>query len=102
MDWFKIGKGVCQGCILPPCLLNLYSEYIIQNANLDEPQDGIKISSRNINDLGYAEDTTLMVEREEELKSLLMKVKEVKKLSCNSTFKNKECGIQSHHLMANR
>ena len=88
MDWFIIGKGVCQGCILSPCLLNLYSEYIIQNANLDEPQDGIKISRRNINNLGYAEDTTLMVERKEELKSLLMKIREVKKLGCNSTFKN--------------
>ena len=80
---------MCQGCILSPCLLNLYSEYIIQNANLDEPQDGIKISRRNINNLGYAEDTTLMVERKEELKSLLMKIREVKKLGCNSTLKIK-------------
>ena len=75
-DWFKIGKGVCQGCILSPCLLNLYAEYIIRNAGLDEAQPGIKIARRNINNLKYEEDTTLMAEREEELKSLLMKVKE--------------------------
>ena len=76
MDWFQIGKGVCQGCILSPCLFNLYSEYIMQNASLDEAQAGIKIAGRNINNLRYADDTTLMAEREEELKSLLMKVKE--------------------------
>ena len=75
-DWFQIGKGVCQGCILSPCLFNLYAEYITQNAWLIEAQAGIKISGRNINNLRYADDTTLMAESEEELKSLLMKVKE--------------------------
>ena len=75
-DWFKIGKGVCQGCILSPCLFNLYAEYIIWNAGLDEAQAGIKIAGRNINNLRYSDDTTLMAESEEELKSLLMKVKE--------------------------
>ena len=75
MDWFKIGKGVCQGCILSPCLFNLYAEYMVQNAWLDEAQAGIKIAGRNINHLRYADDTTLMAENEEELKSLLMKVK---------------------------
>ena len=76
MDWVQIGKGVCQGCILSPCLFNLYSEYIIQNVGLDKTQAGIKISGRNIKNLRYADDTTLMAESEEELKSLLMKVKE--------------------------
>ena len=75
MDWFQIGKGVCQGCILSPCLLNLHAEYIMQNAGLDEAQAGIKIAGRNINNLRYAHDTTLMAESKE-LKSLLMKVKE--------------------------
>ena len=75
-DWFKIGKGVCQGCILSPCLFNFCAEYIIQNARLDEPQDGIKISGRNFNSLRYAENTTLMSESEKKLKSLLMQVKE--------------------------
>ena len=75
MDWFQIGKGVCQGCILLLCLFNLYAEYCIQNAGLDEAQAGIKISRRNINNLRYANDTTLMAESKE-LKSLLMKVKE--------------------------
>ena len=75
-DWFKIWKGVRQGCILSPCLFNLYAEYIIRNARLDEVQAGIKTAGRNINNLRYADDTTLMAEREEELKSLLMKVKE--------------------------
>ena len=75
-DWFKIGKGVCQGCMLSPCLFNLYAEYIMRNAGLDEAQSGISIAGRNINNLRYADDTTLMVEHEEELKSLLMKVKE--------------------------
>ena len=74
-DWFQIGKGVCQGCMLSPCLFKLYAEYIIRNAGLDEAQAGIKISRRNINNLRYADDTTLMAESEEELKSLLMKVK---------------------------
>ena len=75
-DYFHIGKGVHQGCILARCLLNLCAEYIMQNAGLDEPQGGIKIAGRNINHLRYAEDTTLMAESEEELKTLLMKVKE--------------------------
>ena len=75
-DWFQIGKGVCQGCILSPCLFNLYAEYIIRNAGLDEAQARNKIAVRNINNLRYADDTTLMVESEKELKSLLMKVKE--------------------------
>ena len=74
-DWFQIGKGVRQGCILLPCLFNLYAEYIMQNDGLDEAQAGIKIAGRNINNLRYADDTTLMAESEE-LKSLLMKVKE--------------------------
>ena len=75
-DWFQIGKGVCQGCILSPCLFNFYAEYITQNARLDEAQAGIKIAGRNINNLRQAVDTTLMAESEEGLKSLLMKVKE--------------------------
>ena len=75
-DWFKIEKGVCQGCLLSPCLFNLNAEYIMQNAGLDEAQAGIKVAGRNINNLRYADDTTLMAESEEELKSLLMKVKE--------------------------
>ena len=75
-DWFQIGKGVCQGCILSTCLFNLHAEYIIRRARLDEAQAGIKIAGRNINNLRYADDTTLMAESEEELKSLLMKVNE--------------------------
>ena len=74
--WFQIGKGVCQGCILSPCLFNLHAEYIMRNAGLEEAQTGIKIARRNINNLRYADDTTLMAESEEELKSLLMKVTE--------------------------
>jgi len=73
--WFQIGKGVRQGCILSPCLFNFYAEYIMRNAGLEEAQAGIKIAGRNINDLTYAEDTTLMAGSEEELKSLLMTVK---------------------------
>ena len=72
-DWFQIGKGVCQGCIWSPCLLNLYAEYIMRNTGLEEAQAGIKIARRNISNLRYADDTTLMAESEEELKSLLMK-----------------------------
>ena len=75
-DWFQIGKGVCQGCILSPCLFNLYAEYIMRNAGLEDTQAGIKIAGRNINNLRYADDTTFMAESEEELNSLLMKVKE--------------------------
>ena len=74
-DWFQIGKGICQGCILSPCLFNLYAEYIMRNAGLEEAQAGIKIAGRNINDLRYADDTTVMA-KSEELKILLMKVKE--------------------------
>ena len=76
MDWFKIGKGVYQVCILSPCLCNLYAEYIMQNSGLDEAQAGIKIAGRNINNLRYTDDTTLMAESQKELNSLLMKVKE--------------------------
>jgi len=76
MDWFQIGKGVHQGCILSPCLFNLYAEYIVWNVSLDETQAGIKIAGRNTNNLRYTDDTILMAESEEELKSLLMKVKE--------------------------
>jgi len=75
-DWFQIGKGTHQGCVLSPCLFNFYAEYIIRNAGLEEVQAGIKIAGRNIKNLGYADDTTLTAESEEELKSLLMKVKE--------------------------
>ena len=76
MDWFKIGKGVDQGCILSLCLFNLYAEYIMRNAGLDKAQAGIKIARRNINNLRHADDLTLMADREEELKSLMMKVNE--------------------------
>ena len=75
-DWFQIRKGIRQGCILSPCLFNFYAEYIMRNAGLEETQAGIKIAERNINNLRYADDTTLMAESEEELKRLLMKVKE--------------------------
>ena len=75
-DWFQIGKGVHQGCIFSPCLFNFYAEYIMRSAGLEEAQAGIKVAGRNINNLRYADDTTLMAESEEELKSLLMKVKE--------------------------
>ena len=81
-DWFQIGKGVSQGCLLSPCLFNLYAEYIMRNVGLDEAQAGIKIAWRNINNFRYADDTTLMAESKEELKRLLMKVKRrVEKLS---------------------
>ena len=92
-DWFQIGKGVCQGCILSSCLFNLYAEYITRNAGLDEAQAGIKIAGRNINNLRYADDTTLTAESEEELKSLLMKVKEESGKS--STFRK----LRSWHLV---
>ena len=75
-DWFQIGKRVCQGCILSSCLYNFYAEYIVRNTGLEEAQAGIKIAGRNINNLRYADDTTLMAERKEKLKSFLMKVKE--------------------------
>ena len=85
-DWFQIGKGLRQDCILSPCLFNLYAEYILRNAGLEEAQAGIKIAGRNINNLRYADDTTLIAESKEELKSLLMKVKEESAglASCNS------------------
>ena len=103
-DWFQIRKGVHQGCMLSPCFFNLYAEYIMKNAGLEEAQAGIKIARRNINKLRYADDTTLMVENEEELKSLLMKVKEESEKSWLKAqhSENKEHGIRSHHFMGNR
>ena len=99
-DWFQIGKGVCQGCILSPCLFNLYAEYIMRNARLDEAQAGIKIAGRNINNLRYTHDTTFVPESEE-LKSLLMKVKEEsEKVGLKLIIQTD--GIWSHHFMANR
>ena len=88
-DWLQIGKGVCQGCILSPCFFNFYAAYIMQNTGLDEAQAGIKIAGRNINNLRYADDTTLMAKSEEEIKSLLMKVKEEREKAGfkNSTFR---------------
>ena len=94
MDLFKIGKGVCQGCILSPCLFNLHVEYIMRYAVLDEAQAGIKIAGRNISNLRYADDTTLMAESEEELKSLLMKVKD------ESEKVGLESNIQKTKIMA--
>ena len=101
--WFQIGKGVCQGCILSPCLFKLYAEYIMRNAGLNKTQAGIKIAGRYINNLRYADDTTLMAESEE-LKSLLMKVKEESGKSRLKTqhSENKDHGIWSHHFMGNR
>ena len=103
MDWFKTGKGVRQGYISSPCLFNLHAEYIKQNGWLDETQAGIKIAGRNINNLMYANDTTLMAESKE-LKSLLVKVKEEIEKSWLKTqhSKNKDHGIWSHHFTANR
>ena len=87
-DWFQIGKGVCQGCILSLCLFTFYAEYIMRNAGLEETQAGIKIAGRNMNNLRYADDTTLMAENEEELKSFLMKVKvESEKVGLKLTFR---------------
>ena len=102
-DWFQIGKGIRQGCILSPCLFNLYAEYILRNAGLEEAQAGIKIAGRNINNLRYADNTTLKAESEEALKSLL----KVKEESENVGLKlkhseNKDHGIWSHHFMGNR
>ena len=106
MDWFQIGKGVHQGYILSPCLFNFYAEYIMRNAGLEEAQAEIKFARRNINNLRYADDTTLMAESEEELKSLLMKVKEesekVGLKHRNELPENKDHGIWSHHFMGNR
>ena len=100
-DWFQIGKGVHQGCILSPCLFNLYAEYIMRNAGIEETQAGIKTAGRNINNLRYVDDTTLMAESEEELKGLLMKVKEESekvglKLNIQKTM------IMTSHFMAHR
>jgi len=93
-DWFQIGKGVPQGCKLSPCLFNVYAEYIMRNAGLDEAQAGIKIARRNISNLRYADDTTLMAESKEGLKSLLMKVKE------ESEKANLKLNIQKTKIMA--
>ena len=103
-DWLQIRKGVCQGCILSPCLFNIYADYIMRNTGLEEAQAGIKIAGRNINNLRYADDTTLMAETEEELNSFLMKVKEEsEKIGLKLNIqKTKIIGIQSHHFMANR
>ena len=103
-DWFQIGKGVCQGCILLPCLFNLHAEYIMRNAGLEETQARIKIAGRNISYLRYADDTTLMAEGEEELKSLSMKVKEEsEKVGLKAQHsENQDHSIWSHHFMANR
>ena len=100
-DWFQIVK-VGEGCILSPCLFNLYAEYIIQKAGLEEAQAGIKIAGRNISNLRYADDTTLMAESEEELKSLLMKVKvESEKVGLKLNIQKTKI-MASHHLMGNR
>ena len=102
-DCFQIGKGVRQGCILLLCLFNLYAEYIMQNVGLDEAQARMRISGGNINDLRYADDTTLMAEREEELRSLLMKVREAsEKAGLKQHSEDKDHGIWSHHFMVNR
>ena len=95
-DWFQIGKGVHQGCILSPCLFNFYAEYIMKNTGLEETQAGIEIAGRNINNLRYADDTTIMAESEEELKSLLMKVKESEKVGLKLNIHRK---LRSWHLV---
>ena len=102
-DWFQIGKGVRQGCILPPCLFNFYAEYIMRNAGLGETQAGIKIARRNINNLRCADDTTLMAESEEELKSLLMKgkVESGKSWLKAQHSEHEDHDIWSHHFMGN-
>ena len=103
-NWFQIGKRVRQGCILSPCLFNLYAEYIMRNIGLDQAQAGIKIAERNINNLKYADDTTLMAESEEELKSLLMKVKEEsEKVGLKLNFqKTKIMASGYHYFMVKR
>ena len=101
-DWFQIGKRICQGCILSPCLFNLYAEYIMRNAGLDEAEAGTKIARRDTNNLRYANDTTLMAESEEEPKSLLMKVKEKSEKLGLKHSENEDHGIWSHHFMGNR
>ena len=101
-DWFQIGKGVHQGCILSPCLFNFYAEYIMRNAGLEEAQAGIKIAARNINNLRYADDITLMAESEEELKRLLMRVKEESEKSGLKLNIQKTKIIWSHHFMGKK
>ena len=103
-DWFQMGKGVHQSCILSPCLFKLYAEYIMWNTRLDEAQAGIKIARRNSSNLRYADDTTFTAESEEELKRLLMKVKkESEKIGLKLNIqKNEDYGIRSHHFTANR
>ena len=101
--WLKIGKGVHQGCILSPCLFNFCAGYIMRKAGLEEEQAGIKIARRTISNLRYADDTTFMAEGEEEMKSLLMKVKEESgKVGLKLNIQKTDHGIQSHHFMANR
>ena len=101
-NWFQIRKGVHEGCILSPCLFNFYAEYIMRNAGLEEAQAGIKIAKRNINNLRYADDTNIMGESEEELKSLLMKVKEEsEKFGLKLNIEKTNHGIWSHHFMGN-
>ena len=101
-DWFQIGKEVCQGCILSPCLFNLHAEYIMRNTGLDEAQAGIKIAGRNIYNLKYVDDTTLMAESEEELKSLLMKVKEESEIGLKLNIQKAKIMASGHHFMATR
>ena len=102
-DWFQTRKGMCQGCILSLFLFNLYVEHILQNARLSEAQAGIKIAGRNINNLRYIDESTLMAESKEELKSLLMKVKqESEKLGLKQNSKNMDHSIQPQHFIANR
>ena len=102
-DLSQIGKGLCQCCILSPCLFNLYAEYIMRNVGLDEAQARIKIAGRNITNIRYADDTTLMAESEEEQKSLLMKVKEEsEKVVLKLNIQKTNHGIWSHHFMTNR
>ena len=98
-DWFQIGKGVRQGCILSPCLLNLHAGYIMRNARLDEAQTGVKIAGRMINNLRYADDTTLMVESEEELKSLLLKVKSEREVTQSCPTLSRPHGLQPTRLL---
>ena len=102
-DWFQIGKAVRQSCILSPCLFNLHAEYIMRNAGLEEAQAGIKIARRNTNNLRYEDDTTLMAESEEELRSLLMKVKEEsEKVGLKLNIQKTKIMASSHHFMGNR
>ena len=102
-DWFQIGKGVHQGCVSSPCLFNFYTEYIMQNARLDESQAGIKIVRRNINKLRYADDTTLMAKNDKDQKSLQIRVKEEnEKAGLKLNIQKTMHGIQFHHFMANR